>query len=380
MERLNFNAKISEFKYVNPEMTEVKIDILYHGDNRNGSNLSKEVVEKKAQSLIGCPIVGCYIEELGDFDTHSYKTRPYGFIPESSKFSWEEKMVNGTIKEFFCATGYMWSKRYPELNRVSTLGNNHSMEISNVDGHEREDGVFVIDDFNFSALCILGADTNYQEPCFEKSIIKGISSDEFKEEFNLMYYTLNESIAGGVKNMENEKNLNNPIEDGEVNKPLEGEAVANTQTENPTEPEVKSGEEGEGVKTELNNGNVENNTEPKNEEPSEGEENITKADYDELVRQLKELQDKVESEKLESQKLEIIDKYSPVLSESEISEFKEKIKDFNLNQLEFDITKKIAENQLNSNSKSNSEFSLEEEKEGVRSALPKKDKSSKYCI
>ena len=53
-EFLNINS-------INPLVSKCEIKVLYVGENRNRSFISKEVPIEMAQTLPGCPIVGYYI-------------------------------------------------------------------------------------------------------------------------------------------------------------------------------------------------------------------------------------------------------------------------------------------------------------------------------
>lgn len=78
---------------VSPLMSSCKIKVLYIGENRNGSFISKDVAINMAKTLRGCPIVGYYRKDEDDFGDHgnvitiengevhfSSKTIPYGFV------------------------------------------------------------------------------------------------------------------------------------------------------------------------------------------------------------------------------------------------------------------------------------------------------------
>ena len=56
---------------ISPLMSKCEIKVMYIGDNRNGSSMSKEIViDKMAKTLRGCPIVGYYNENKDDFCDH----------------------------------------------------------------------------------------------------------------------------------------------------------------------------------------------------------------------------------------------------------------------------------------------------------------------
>ena len=224
----------------NPLISECEIKVLYLGDNRNRSYISKEVATQMANTLPGCPIVGYYKDSVQDFDEHSERviidsdgvkfeclTKPYGFVAPDAKiwfqkFEDTDEFGNTVTREYLMTTGYLWTGQFEECQRVISKGNNQSMELDKdtLDGHWSKDykkGVelFIINDAIFSKLCILGEDV---EPCFEGSSITkpDVSTsfskvdDDFKMTLFTMMEELKEILQGGEK-MEN-FDLNKPEE------------------------------------------------------------------------------------------------------------------------------------------------------------------------
>ena len=213
----------------NPLISECEIKVLYLGDNRNRSYISKEVATQMANTLPGCPIVGYYKDSVQDFDEHSERviidsdgvkfeclTKPYGFVAPDAKiwfqkFEDTDEFGNTVTREYLMTTGYLWTGQFEECQRVITQGNNQSMELDKdtLDGHWSKDykkGVelFIINDAIFSKLCILGEDV---EPCFEGSSITkpDVSTsfskvdDDFKMTLFTMMEELKEILQGGEK-------------------------------------------------------------------------------------------------------------------------------------------------------------------------------------
>ena len=181
-EFLNINS-------ISPLVSKCEVKVLYVGQNRNRSFISKEVATEMAQTLPGCPIVGYYIENKEDFGDHGEQiiidgegvkfkklTKPYGFVAPNSriwfqKFEDTDEFGNKEIREYLMTEGYLWTGQFEECQRVIDNGNPQSMELDEktLKGHWSTDtnkGVefFIINDAMFSKLCILGEDV---EPCFE---------------------------------------------------------------------------------------------------------------------------------------------------------------------------------------------------------------------
>lgn len=219
---------------INPGISKCEVKLFYLGQNRNGSYFSKEVAEKMANTLPGTPIVGVYRQDVEDFGDHgcvitiengevsfSCKTIPYGFIAPDSKvwfqdFEDEDEFGNTIIHTYMMAVGYLWTGQYPELMSIfEDGGKGQSMELSeNTTGHWATDTTkdidfFIVDDTEFSKLCILGDDV---EPCFEGAAVTApeLSKDFSFDEFNMSLYSmlkeLRDSLEGGSKDMAKKAN------------------------------------------------------------------------------------------------------------------------------------------------------------------------------
>lgn len=88
---------------INPLMSKCEIKVLYVGENRNRSYISKEVATEMAKTLRGAPIIGYYKENKEDFADHGEQmvwddegihfnclTKPYGFVAPDAKV-WFQK-------------------------------------------------------------------------------------------------------------------------------------------------------------------------------------------------------------------------------------------------------------------------------------------------
>jgi len=245
-------------KPYNPLISQCEIKVLYVGENRNQSFISKEVAAEMAHSLPGCPIVGAFREDIQDFTDHGEKitidyegvkfesiTKPYGFVSPNAqvwfqKFEDTDEFGNSVIREYLMTTGYLWTGQYEEAQRVIEKGNNQSMELDSetLEGHwatNDKSGVefFIINDAIFSKLAILGENV---EPCFEGASITApevsksftLMDDEFKNTLFTMMHDLKsaiESREGGL-NMNEEELLTSEeeVEEGMENHSLEEDA------------------------------------------------------------------------------------------------------------------------------------------------------------
>ena len=216
---------------INPLMSSCEIKVLYIGENRNRSYITKEVATEMSKTLRGAPIVGYYSQDKEDFADHGEKvtiddqgikfecmTVPYGFVSPDAKV-WFQKfedvddLGNTVVREYLMTTGFLWTGQFPECKgAVEGDGKPHSMELdgNSLNGEwskniNEDMEFFIINDAVFSKLCILGEDV---EPCFEGSSITApkVSStfnldDDFKQTLFSMMQDLKFALEGGQETM-----------------------------------------------------------------------------------------------------------------------------------------------------------------------------------
>lgn len=226
---------------INPLMSSCEIKVLYLGENRNHSYITKEVATEMAKTLRGAPIVGYYRDDKEDFRDHGEKiifdedgvkfeclTKPYGFVDPNArvwfqKFEDTDDFGNKITREYLMTTGYLWTGQYEEAKLAIEEGRPHSMELDDatLDGHwstNSNTGIdfFIINDAIFSKLCILGEDV---EPCFEGSSItapevskKFTKMDEdFKKTLFTMMQDLKYALKGGYEMELEDKNVETEV-------------------------------------------------------------------------------------------------------------------------------------------------------------------------
>lgn len=213
----NMPIEFLQIEAINPLISKCQIKVCYVGDepNRNRSIITKEVAKDLAATLPGCPIVGFYNENKGDFEEHNRvidisngkfeikdTTRPYGFVPTDAKvwFQWFED--DGVPHEYLMTEGYIWTGQYPETQRIIEKGNNQSMELdtNTLDAFWTKDSngkpqFFIINEAIMSKLCILGEDC---EPCFEGASITNVQfsfEDGFKQQLFSMLEKMQEILT-----------------------------------------------------------------------------------------------------------------------------------------------------------------------------------------
>lgn len=214
---------------ISPLVSHCQIKVLYIGENRNGTVISREVAEKMGKYLPASPIVGRYIDAARDFGGHDKEvqvneedgtfsvvdlTKPYGFVDTNAKVWFQQfQDDDGVIRDYLLTEGYIWTGAYPEAKRIINKGNNQSMELTKVQGNwtgnvNSNDRFFIINEALIEKLCILGENT---EPCFEGAQIKKEFSlnEEFAQLKEIMTFMLKDVTEilnkGGSEQMEEVK-------------------------------------------------------------------------------------------------------------------------------------------------------------------------------
>ena len=331
---------------INPLMSKCEIKVLYIGENRNRSYISKEVATEMAKTLRGAPIVGYYKEQKEDFADHGEQmvwddqgihfnclTKPYGFVAPDAKvwfqkFNDSDEFGNEVQREYLMTTGYLWTGQFEEVQTVVDEGKPQSMELDekSLEGHwatniKNDVEFFIINDAIFTKLCILGDDT---EPCFEgASVTKPIVSsnfsksvdDNFKKTLFSMINDLRDALKGGNEMAQEEK------------LPVDFESQENVEPSEPVVPEESPAPE---ENFQASGENENENKEPENdfkanEEDDKKEEDNTSEDDD------KEDDDKKEDDEdkyslLEQQYNELSTNYNQLKAEyDELVEFKNNV-------------------------------------------------------
>ena len=201
---LTFDSAVSDLCEVNKSFDRGVIRIAYVGENRNQTFISKQAFEKALPSIYNCPIVCNYdisTDTLGGHDIEIIRnsdgnlqvinaTDPIGVIPESAKV-WFDNFTdhNGVEHEYLYAEALFW-KRQIAYQKIKSDGiTNQSMEIAVNEG-AKEDGIYHINDFEFTAFAAIGV-----TPCFEDASIEVFSQRRYKEQLSEMMKDLRESFS-----------------------------------------------------------------------------------------------------------------------------------------------------------------------------------------
>ena len=162
MKKIAFSVGKYELKDVNDsQFSKLRLYICHDMDNKNGSFLSYEAMQRAESTLVRKPIIMKMNRSGTDFEEHEYDTVVVGYIPEKTEdnnIHYEE--VDGRI--YLVADAIIW-KHYSAntmeiFNRDGEKG--ISMEIQVLEEHMREDGLYEIDEYAYLAVCLLGDSYN----------------------------------------------------------------------------------------------------------------------------------------------------------------------------------------------------------------------------
>ena len=219
----SIDFEIINIEPINDFISDCEIKVFYTGKNRNGSYISKAVGTQIANSLPRTPIVAFYNEQIDDYEDHGEeliinregikfikKTVPYGAVSQTEPIVWKKYLdSDGTEREYLVCKGFLWTGRYPHLNKVLENTKGQSMEFfpESIEGdwaffENDNEEFFIFNEASISALCILGDDV---EPCFEGAsvgkpeILYSLKKNEFEKEFANFMLELNEVLDKNSK-------------------------------------------------------------------------------------------------------------------------------------------------------------------------------------
>lgn len=244
---LRFTSKLSDFEIVNQEFIRCKCYMLATGDNVNGSDITLESVQRAMArgEFYNKPVVAHLYRDpednnkwrVGGHDSKWIITNtsfdivneciPFGVIPESSDLQLEEVLETDgeTVNTYLTCQIILWVGRYNIMDAAYSddIYFNQSCELSINEYHWKNNDVLAIDDFTFSALCLLNKSDNSEKnvrPCFpscrvEKMKAFSIDTDKFKHNFELMLERLKHYESDGATDAVQNNIKNNPQTEGE---------------------------------------------------------------------------------------------------------------------------------------------------------------------
>lgn len=243
-QKIDFSAKLSDFKVLNSDFTRCRCSVFYTGKNRNHSNITDGALQKliDRKGYANVPVVGSIknVDNHAIMGGHDRKVEitstdikitnecvAYGVVPEDCNPAMETITdIHGVEREYFCVDIILWTHYFPEILEAagdSEIFFSQSMEIEVTEGNYDENyDYFMIEDFNLQALCLLGRYSGElkdksTEPCFEDSVVRRFEiTDQFKQSFERLLDLL-KSYESDSANAKSVSNINdNSVKEGEM--------------------------------------------------------------------------------------------------------------------------------------------------------------------
>lgn len=240
---LDFTSKLSNFEIINQEFIRCKCYMLATGDNVNGSDITLEAVKKAMTrgEFYNKPVIAhLYKDEdngkwrVGGHDSKWIITNtsieivneciPFGTIPESSDLHLEEVLEpdGETVNTYLTCQLILWTGRFNIMDAAydDDIYFNQSCELSVNEYHWKDNDVLAIDDFTFSALCLLNKSDDKSKnirPCFPSCRVEkikdfSINAEQFKHNFELMLNKLKQYKTDGTTATVKNKKTNAQME------------------------------------------------------------------------------------------------------------------------------------------------------------------------
>lgn len=211
LQLVRFTTAFEDIQDINPSFAVGKLRIAYVGDNRNGSSISKDVMEAAIPTMYNCPVVAHYDRATNSFGSHDvelvqedethYKlvnvTQPVGVVPAGAECFFETDVdENGASHEYLSTTVLLWKRQeaYEHICELESIG--ESMEVVFDRCHVDQRGVLVADAMHFEAFCLLES----AEPCYEGAELVIVSAKQeldFKQQYAQMMTELKQYAVGG---------------------------------------------------------------------------------------------------------------------------------------------------------------------------------------
>lgn len=206
--KIDFSIDYMKVLESDEDTTLVELDLLHTGKNRNQYVIGREAVEKAIPTIYNKPIIyrlnNEFMPELAtdvvEHGTLEDRTmRIAGTIPESAPMEFIER--DG--KEYLRTKGVIHKIYQPSLMNILQNRNGNvkvSIEIYVTDKEEDEDGSWIVNDFKFEGVALLGADILEGIEGSQMNVIK-FSARDFNEHY-LKFATkeIPQSVKECVKN------------------------------------------------------------------------------------------------------------------------------------------------------------------------------------
>ena len=414
-ESMVIDSPIQEISTSNPKVGRFKVRAFTKYGNRNGSYITEAVANQLIESAISghTPVVGFFDPQTKSWASHTGPTlaNAYGYV--ENFLGWEPFTdTDGVSRDYAVFSVILFTEYFEEATKI--LGQNQSMELDpkSITGDWAlmgEEEYFVYKTAKILGFCVIGS----HEPCFSVSAFFSKNDEEYKTQYEKFSSLLEELKAHVEETIQDTKGGEHSM--NELEEKIEPETVE-------VAPEVKEEEvQEEEVVVEETPKEAEETPEEVEEPAAEPEiEETASTEFDTLTQQFNELQQSYNeleqkfndaqaeiaelkqfqcdntqelenlrstNEKLQalvtsyetqaaeveqSKKGALIDQYTNMLEEEEISPIREKMNDYSYNELESQLAIAFAHKQMNTGSDTKEKIPLPEPQESQFALLMKK--------
>ena len=382
-------SPFQEISQSSPNLGRLKVGVFTKYGNRNGSYITEAVANQLIDSATNgmTPVVGFFDPESKSWASHTGPTlaNAYGYV--ESFLGWEPFTDTDSVtREYAVFSVILFTNYFEEAKNIQ--GQHQSMELNpdTITGDWADingEVYYVYKTADMLGFCIIGD----HEPCFSVSSFFSKNDDTYKsqyEKFSSLLSNLKTQVEEAEKNNkggeqpmnELEKNAQEEqmVEEPQVEENVqefeaETEIVENTETEEvkiedevETETETESTEEVDAfaaLQQQFNElqesyNTLKNQYEEAQTKLAENEtfQSNASQELESLRTQIEQLKTSVsayEAKALENENMrkeELVSEYEKILSEEEITEVHNSIKDFSYDELESKLAIKFARQQM----------------------------------
>ena len=242
------SVQIEEYRYI-----KLKMYLGHTEENHNGYYFSEQSYIDALPSLKNIPIVAKINDIIQDFEGHntyedergivSRNTDVMGIIPETNNARFEVRddlAPDGIPRKYLVADGLVWTRNIKLLEVLQDKQGvvKNSLEIGKVDLTVNNNGVSIVNSFQFEALCLLGDGVGEGMKGSKSFVVFSENNDVTNENINKALKLMEGGMCSMTKE-EKEKTLN--FEEG-------SESVSDTSVT-----DTSSDGEGEGTEDSQDN-------------------------------------------------------------------------------------------------------------------------------
>ena len=199
-------SPIEQVSESNPNLGRLRVGVFTKYGNRNGSYITEEVANQLIESAIqgNTPVVGFFDPEHKAWASHTGPTLANGYGYVEDFIGWEPLQdTDGVTREYAVFSVVVFTNYFEEAKTI--VGQNQSMEldINSITGdwaNIEDTEYYVYTTAKIMGLCIIGS----HEPCFSASSFFSKNDDEYKTQYEKFEALLSE-LKAAISNLDSSK-------------------------------------------------------------------------------------------------------------------------------------------------------------------------------